>query len=152
MIRVFAGNVPKGDSEDTAVAHTIEGFKTVLPYAVEKGVTLALKNHGGITATPGQILKLVKGIDSPNFGVNLDTGNFRGEDPYAELAELAPYAVNVQVRPRSAARARRRKTPTLPVRSRSSARQSTPATSFWNTRPRRTRWSPCPRISRRCGI
>ena len=98
VIRVFAGNVPKGDREDVAVARTIEGYKSVLPYAVEKGVTLALENHGGITATPGQLLKLVKGIDSPNFGVNLDTGNFHGEDPYAELAELAPYAVNVQVK------------------------------------------------------
>ncbi len=98
VIRVFAGNVPRGTDEDAAVARTIEGYKSVLPYAVEKGVTLALENHGGITATPDQILKLVKGIDSPNFGVNLDTGNFHGEDPYAELAELAPYAVNVQVK------------------------------------------------------
>ena len=46
---------------------------------------LALENHGGITGTPEQILKLVKAIDSPNFGVNLDTGNFRGSDPYAEM-------------------------------------------------------------------
>ena len=69
-----------------------------MPHAVEKGITLALENHGGITATPAQILKLVKAVDGPNFGVNLDTGNFHGEDPYAEIAELAPYAVNVQVK------------------------------------------------------
>ncbi len=59
---------------------------------------LALENHGGITTTPQQILKMVKAIDSPNFGVNLDTGNFRGADPYAEIAQLAPYAMNVQVK------------------------------------------------------
>ena len=52
----------------------------------------------GSPATPEQILKLVKAIDAPNFGVNLDTGNFHGDDPYAEIAELAPYAVNVQVK------------------------------------------------------
>lgn len=98
VIRIFAGTVPKGDSEEKAVARAIEGIKASLPYAIEKGVTLALENHGGITLTPPQILKLVKAIDSPNFGVNLDTGNFRGDDPYAELAELAPYAVNVQVK------------------------------------------------------
>jgi sugar phosphate isomerase/epimerase len=69
-----------------------------LPHAAEKGITLALENHGGITATPQQVFKLVKAIDAPNFAVNLDTGNFRGEDPYAEIAELAPYAVNVQVK------------------------------------------------------
>lgn len=98
VIRIFAGNVPKGDSEETAVARAIEGIKASLPYAVEKGVTLALENHGGITATPEGILTLVRAIDGPNFGVNLDTGNFRGADPYAELEQLAPYAVNVQVK------------------------------------------------------
>ncbi len=98
VIRIFAGTVPKGEGEDAAVARAIEGIKESLPYAIEKGVTLALENHGGITATPAQLLKLVRGVDSANFGVNLDTGNFHGDDPYADLAELAPYAVNVQVK------------------------------------------------------
>ena len=98
MIRIFAGTVAKGETEDVAVARAIEGIRASLPYAVEKGVTLALENHGGITATPDQLLKLVKAVDSPNFGVNLDTGNFHGDDPYADLAQLAPYAVNVQVK------------------------------------------------------
>jgi sugar phosphate isomerase/epimerase len=98
VIRIFAGTIPKGETEEVAVARAIDGIKESLPYANQKGVTLALENHGGITATPGQLLKLVKAIDFPNFGVNLDTGNFHGEDPYADLAQLAPYAVNVQVK------------------------------------------------------
>jgi sugar phosphate isomerase/epimerase len=98
VIRIFAGNVPKGSTEDQAAAWAVEGIKAVLPHAAEKGIVLALENHGGITAKPEQILKLVKAIDSPNFGVNLDTGNFRGGDPYAEIAQLAPYAMNVQVK------------------------------------------------------
>lgn len=98
VIRIFAGVVPKGDSEDAAVARAIAGIESVLPYAAEKGVLLALENHGGITARPEQLLRLVKGVKGPNFGVNLDTGNFHGADPYAELAQLAPYAINVQVK------------------------------------------------------
>jgi sugar phosphate isomerase/epimerase len=98
VIRIFAGTVPKGETEEVAVARAIEGIQASLPYAVEKGVTLALENHGGITATPDQLLALVHAVDSPNFGVNLDTGNFHGDDPYADLARLAPYAVNVQVK------------------------------------------------------
>ena len=98
VIRVFGGTVPKGETEETAVARVVEGFRAVLPYAAEKGVVLALENHGGITATPEQLLALVRSIDGPNFGVNLDTGNFHGDDPYADLARLAPYAVNVQVK------------------------------------------------------
>jgi sugar phosphate isomerase/epimerase len=98
VIRIFAGSVPRGASEDQAVAWAIEGIKESLPHAVERGITLALENHGGITETPRQMLKLVRAVEGPNFGVNLDTGNFHGEDPYAEIAELAPYAVNVQVK------------------------------------------------------
>jgi sugar phosphate isomerase/epimerase len=98
VIRIFAGAVPKGETEEVAVGRAIEGIRASLPYAIEKGVTLALENHGGITATPAQLLRLVEAVDSPNFGVNLDTGNFHGEDPYANLALVAPYAVNVQVK------------------------------------------------------
>jgi sugar phosphate isomerase/epimerase len=98
VIRIFAGNVPKGDDEAEAIERAIEGMKESLAYAATKGVTLALENHGGITATPDQILKLVKAVDAPNVGVNLDTGNFHTEDPYGDLAKLAPYAVNVQIK------------------------------------------------------
>jgi hypothetical protein len=37
-------------------------------------------------------------VQSPWFGINLDTGNFHTADPYASLAQCAPYAVNVQVK------------------------------------------------------
>ena len=98
VIRIFAGNVPGDRPRNRPSRWAIDGIKAVLPYAAKKGIVLALENHGGITGTPDQILKLVKAIDSPNFGVNLDTGNFRGADPYAEIAQLAPYAFNVQVK------------------------------------------------------
>ena len=98
VIRVFAGRVPKGGNEDDAVALAIEGLNEVLPYAAEHGVILALENHGGITATPDQMLRLIEGVDHPYFGVNLDTGNFHTDDPYGDLARIAPYAVNVQVK------------------------------------------------------
>jgi sugar phosphate isomerase/epimerase len=60
---------------------------------------LALENHGGgVTVTAEQLVRLVRAIKGAYFGVNLDTGNFHGPDPYAEIAEAAPYAVNVQVK------------------------------------------------------
>jgi sugar phosphate isomerase/epimerase len=98
VIRIFAGNVARGATEAQAVEWAIEGIKAVLPYAAKKGIVLALENHGGITATPAQLLKIVKAIDAPNFGINLDSGNFHTADPYADLAEIAPYAVNAQVK------------------------------------------------------
>ena len=99
VIRIFAGKVPKGDTGEAAIERCIAGINESLDYAAQKGVFLALENHGGITATPAQMLKIIQGVkDSPWFGVNLDGGNFRTEDPYRDLAEIAPYAINAQLK------------------------------------------------------
>ncbi len=99
VIRIFAGNVPKGDVESAALERCVMGINESLDYAAGKGVFLALENHGGITATPEQLLAIVKNVKpSPWFGVNLDGGNFRSDDPYADLARIAPYAVNAQLK------------------------------------------------------
>lgn len=99
VIRIFAGNVPKGETEDVARERCIAGINQSLEYAATKGVVLALENHGGITATPEQMMKIIAGIKpSPWFGVNFDGGNFNTTDPYADLAKIAPYAVNAQVK------------------------------------------------------
>lgn len=99
VIRIFAGRVADGDSEDTAIARCIDGIDESLCYASEKGVVLALENHGGITSTPEQMLRIVEGVkNSPWFGVNFDSGNFRTADPYADLEKIAPYAVNAQIK------------------------------------------------------
>lgn len=95
-IRIFAGSVAKGDSEENARARCVEAIQEACDYAGKFGIYLALENHGGITATPAQILAIVKAVKHDWFGVNLDTGNFHGDDPYADLAQLAPYAVVVQ--------------------------------------------------------
>lgn len=98
-IRIFAGTVPKGDNEDAARERCIAGINQSLDYAATKGVCLALENHGGITATPEQMLKIIEGVKpSPWFGVNFDGGNFSTADPYADLARIAPYAINAQVK------------------------------------------------------
>ena len=44
------------------------------------------------------LLTLVKAVNHPNFGVNLDTGNFRTDDPYGDLEKIAPYAVVAQLK------------------------------------------------------
>jgi sugar phosphate isomerase/epimerase len=99
MIRVLSGNWLQGTPDEELERRVIQRIESLLPDAARKGVMLALENHGGgVTVTAEQLLRLVRAIKSPNFGVNLDTGNFHGPDPYAEIAETAPYAVNVQVK------------------------------------------------------
>jgi sugar phosphate isomerase/epimerase len=98
-VRLLSGNWIQGTAESELEERVVQAIDSLLPYAAERGVTLALENHGGgVTVTGDQHLRLVRAIKGPYFGVNLDTGNFHGADPYAELAQLAPYAVNVQVK------------------------------------------------------
>lgn len=97
-IRIFAGTIAKGDTEEKAKERCINAIGQACDYAAKFGVILALENHGGITASVEQILSIVKSINHPYFGVNLDTGNFHTADPYGDLAKLAPYAVTVQIK------------------------------------------------------
>lgn len=96
VIRIFSG-AARGDEKE-ARKLAIEAIEESCEYAGKHGVMLALENHGGLTATAEGLLSLVKGVNSPWFGVNLDTGNFNTADVYGDLARLAPYAVNVQVK------------------------------------------------------
>jgi len=98
VIRIFAGKVKKGSTPEAAHALIVEGIEECCDYAGRHGVYLALENHGGPTSTIDGILAIVRDVKSPWFGVNLDSGNFRSQDNYADLARLAPYAVNVQVK------------------------------------------------------
>jgi len=98
-IRIFAGKIPKGGSEEGAIKRCAEGINESLQYAAQKGVFLALENHGGITSTPEQMFRIIEQVDeSPWFGINLDSGNFRTEDPYGDLEKIAPLAVNAQIK------------------------------------------------------
>lgn len=95
-LRVFAGTPTKDLSEEEAFAQCTAALEECADYAAGRGVFLGLENHGGIVATPEGLLRLVRAVQSRWLGINLDTGNFRTADPYADLARCAPYAVNVQ--------------------------------------------------------
>jgi sugar phosphate isomerase/epimerase len=97
-LRVFAGAVPKGMAEAEAVMNCIVALKEACAYAAERGVFLGIENHGGIVAESGPLLEILKAVDSPWLGINLDTANFHTIDPYADFAKCAPYAVNVQLK------------------------------------------------------
>ena len=97
VIRVFAGIPPKGISEEEGIRNAIVNLRRACDMAAKKGVILGLENHDYLTDID-RMLPIVRAIDSPWFGVNLDSGNVHTNDPYAELAKIAPYAVNVQVK------------------------------------------------------
>ncbi len=98
VIRIFAGHAKEGVSPDESHNLMVQGMQECCEFAGRHGVHLALENHGGPTSTLDGMLSLVRDVDSPWFGVNLDTGNFHTDDIYGDLARIAPYALNVQVK------------------------------------------------------
>ncbi|MDF1814344.1 MAG: sugar phosphate isomerase/epimerase [Verrucomicrobiales bacterium] len=96
-VRVFAGKIPKGMDEKTAEKNATEALSRAGEYAAEKGVFLGIENHDSIGSAE-KLLNIVTSVKNPWVGVNLDSGNFRTADPYADFAECVPYAVNIQLK------------------------------------------------------
>lgn len=98
-IRIFAGKEVAGEPLDATLKRCAQVCQQACEHAQQKGVFLALENHGGVTAKAEGLLEIVQQVDSTAFGVNFDSGNFRSTaDPYAELKMIAPYAVNAQIK------------------------------------------------------
>ena len=98
VIRIFAGHQQKDSTPAQAHSLMVSAIEECCDYAGKHGIYLALENHGGPTATAEGLLSFVRDVNSPWFGVNLDTGNFASPDVYGDLAKAAPYAVNVQIK------------------------------------------------------
>ena len=96
-MRVFAGNTPEGCDDEQAFRWTVEGLAECAAVAAERGVVLALENHGGITTTADQVIRLIEAVDSEWLRLNMDTGNFR-ESPYEEMTRTAPLAVTAHMK------------------------------------------------------
>ena len=59
-MRVFAGNTPEGCDDEQAFRWTVEGLAECAAVAADRGVVLALENHGGITTTADQVIRLIE--------------------------------------------------------------------------------------------
>lgn len=101
ILRVFAGYV-KPDFPDYRKAREVlvTSFKEVSSFAKERGITLALENHGQLCAKTDEILDLLDEVDSPNLKLNLDIGNFLqvDEDPVSSVKKLAHLAVHTHIK------------------------------------------------------
>jgi sugar phosphate isomerase/epimerase len=96
-IRVFAGSIAEGTTEAQAFDWTVACLKESADYGQQHGIMVALENHGGITGTADQTLKLLKAVGHEWVGLNLDCGNFVG-DAYADIVKAAPYAVTAHAK------------------------------------------------------
>ena len=97
VIRIFAGNKNAKAGDEQAFKWAIECIKECCDYAGSRGVFLAIENHGYLTGTGADLLRITDAVDHEWFGINLDTGNFV-EKPYENMAMVASKAINVQVK------------------------------------------------------
>ena len=101
VVRVFAGDVAPGITFEQAREWIVEGLAEASKYAEEKGVRLALENHGTLAGRGDQVRGLIEDVreraGNRALGANPDTGNFLlvNQPSHEAISEVAPYAYMV---------------------------------------------------------
>ncbi|HTS17338.1 MAG TPA: sugar phosphate isomerase/epimerase family protein [Verrucomicrobiae bacterium] len=107
VIRVFADTqmrdqtwqtASRGATRDQVEEWIATDVRACADYAGKFGVIIGVQNHGDFLKTADNLINLLKRIDSPWCGAIVDTGKFDVADPYAEIAKVAPFAVNWQIK------------------------------------------------------
>ena len=92
--------IPEGVTSDMAFEAAVRTFRSLMPIAEKKGIIFVLENHGGISRTSADQIKITRAVDSEWFRINLDTGNYHADpmastDPFEDFLEatekVAPY-------------------------------------------------------------
>ena len=102
-LRIFAGELPPGATVDQGMEWSVEVMKPACEYAGKKGITLGVEDHGGITQKAETTLEVLRRVDSPYAGVNLDISNFiadSDDEQYRQIEACAPYATHTHIRDR----------------------------------------------------
>jgi len=82
------------------IAECVRVIQAVAPLARERGIKVALENHGGVDLLAREMIELVERAGTETVGVCLDTGNpaYAGEDPLLAVELLAPYTITTHIR------------------------------------------------------
>jgi sugar phosphate isomerase/epimerase len=100
-LRVFAGKLPRGATMQQAVDWVVETMKPACDYAGKKGIMIGVEDHSGVTQNADVCLEIMRRVNSPYAGINLDITHFiptPTEDEYAQIAACIPYATNTHIR------------------------------------------------------
>lgn len=99
VLRVFAGReVPAGDTVGQVLERVVESLRPCVEHGARRGVMIVLQNHHDALKTAGEVLEVLRRLDSEWFGLNVDVGSLRMGDPYADIARLAPHACTWQLK------------------------------------------------------
>jgi sugar phosphate isomerase/epimerase len=89
-----AKNAPR----DTVEAYLADALRECAEHGKKFGVIVAVQNHGDFINTGAEHLSLLKRVDHEWCAAMVDTGKYLTADPYADIALVAPYAVNWQIK------------------------------------------------------
>lgn len=98
VLRIFDGKGDSNASDKENLARIINSIKTCVAYGSVKGVMLVLQNHNEFIKSAEQVLYVREQVGSDWFGLNVDIGSLPQDDPYEEIARLAPYAYTWQIK------------------------------------------------------
>lgn len=100
VLRVFDGRVmPRDVPKATVMDWIVDGIQRCVTAGEARGVMIVLQNHNDALKVAADYLEIRQRIPSTWFGLNVDIGSLRTtDDPYAEIAQLAPYAYTWQVK------------------------------------------------------
>ncbi len=96
-VRVFGGQIPKGATEQQAIAWAAEVMKRGAEYAGTRGIILGVEDDGGLTTAAGPTVEIAKQAASPWAGINADAGNLR-DHGYAQFETMLPYTTSVHLK------------------------------------------------------
>ncbi len=99
VIRVFAGRTNHaGFPREEVFKWMAKDLKRCCEYGKEYGVIVAIQNHNGFLKTAEDVTRIIEMVDSEWFGLDLDIGSYRTNDPYEEIAKNINYAVTWQIK------------------------------------------------------
>jgi sugar phosphate isomerase/epimerase len=96
-LRVFGDKLPTGATPEQGIAWVAETMRSACEYAGNKGIILGLESHSGLTTRASNIVEILRHVDSPYAGCNLDISNFP-ENPYEQIELCLPYATHTHIR------------------------------------------------------
>jgi sugar phosphate isomerase/epimerase len=99
VVRLFAGTQKnEGLTKEQVTEWMLKDIQTCVDYGKQHGVVIGLQNHNDFIQTAEQVNKIIDAINSPWFGLILDTGSYRVNNAYEEIARSVHHAVNWQVK------------------------------------------------------
>lgn len=88
--RVNTGGQANGPEE--MVQACINSYRELAEEGARTGIRITIENHGGLSADPDVVVRIMEEVGTPWIGTVPDFGNYPDEIRYEGIAKMAPYA------------------------------------------------------------